>query len=515
MLSIYDLHSPNTVQTQDVGDPRCANIRRGIRPTTTRRTSPTSRCAIQALPLQPYPDGWPMVTYCEEMLGVDRAVGEVVNELSAEGRLDNTLLVFTADNGMTWGQHRLGQQKIWPYATPVPLYVRWPAAHWGDTPQTIPEIVSDIDYAPTFCALAGPSCVLGPFARGSSGPDGKSLVALLNGDATDVGRDAVLEESYNRSENSWSGLRTTELFDPDHRWHYVEYLNGERELYDSINDPWELNNLAGDSDYDDLMATLHTRLAQLRVEGIGPGTGTVVMVEDTIPDTGVDYHFSGDLGSFVLDDDGGTDATHSNEMTFTDVPSGEYTLTRPSNPPLAFAGTDCDGVGVSTDSLNKLTIFVHPGETVTCTWVDAARQPDASVALAKKGTYKRDNFYRSTPVKQQTVRRTGLATGHTYEYWVNVQNDSRAADTLVVHAAVTTGPATVQTQFLSADVDVTPDVMAGTYEADLGGGGTQRLHVLVTIGAGTPKNSVYRVVITVSSETDPSKVDVARLVATR
>ncbi len=141
------------------------------------------------------------MTYCEEMLGVDAAVGEILDELSAENRLDNTLLVFTADNGMAWGQHRLGQSKEVPYATPVPLYVRWPAAHWGDTPQTKSEIVSDIDYAPTFCALAGPSCVLGPFARGSAGPDGRSLVPLLNGDATDLGRDAVLEESYSSPVN--------------------------------------------------------------------------------------------------------------------------------------------------------------------------------------------------------------------------------------------------------------------------------------------------------------------------
>jgi len=447
-------------------------------------------------------------------LCVDRAIGEVLDELRAENRLDNTLLMFTADNGMTWGQHRLGETKEWPYATPLPLYVRWPAAHWGDTPQTVSEVVSDIDYAPTFCALAGPACVLGPFNRGSTGPDGVSLVGLLNGDATNLGRDAVLEESFSSPENSWSGLRTTELFDPDARWHYVEYANGERELYDSVNDPWELQNLAGDAAYDDLMATLHARLAQLRVEGIASGTGMVVMREDAAPDSSFDYHFSGDLGSFVLDDDGGSDATHSNEITFNDVPSGVYTITKPQNLPWVFGGVTCDGVGVQTDSLGTLTIYVHPTETVTCTWLDAQRQPDASASLTSAGPYKLDNFYRSTPVRKQTVRRTGVAVGKTYSYYVRVQNDSAAADYFDI-SATTSGPSTVSSKFVLLGNDVTAAVLAGTYETSFNAGGMLTFRVRVTIGAGTPVGSPYTIVVTARSKADPSRVDVVRLIAVR
>ena len=513
MLSIYDLHSPNTVQPQDKGDPRCANMPPWDPPNYNEADVSDKPHAIQDLPLQPYPDGWPMVTYCEEMLGVDRAVGEVTDELSAEGRLDNTLLLFTADNGMTWGQHRLGQQKNWPYATPLPLYVRWPAAHWGDTPQTISEITSDIDYAPTFCALAGPSCVLGPFARGSSGPDGVSLVPLLNGDATNLGRDAVLEESYASADNSWSGLRTTELFDPDNRWHYIEYTDGELELYDLVNDPWELQNLASDGQHDALMATLHDKLAALRVQGIGSGTGTIIIREDAIPDTGTDYPFSGDLGSFTLDDDGGTNATYSNVKVFADIPSGAYTINHPEFMPWAYSGADCDGVGVSSNALGKVVIYLHPTETITCTFVDALRQPDAMVSLTKAGPYKKDNLYKSVVVRKQTIKRTGLAAGKTYDFWLRVQNDSGAADFLTL-GATTSGPATVTAKFIFGD-DVTPDVMAGTYESSFNAGGMQTFHVLVTIGQGTPRGAVFRIVLTATSVSDPSKVDVVKIVAAR
>ena len=121
MLSIYDLHSPNGLQPQDQSDPRCASMPPWDPPNYNEADVSDKPAVIQTLPVQPYADGWPMVTYCQEMLGVDRAVGQVIGELPAENRLDNTLLMFTADNGMTWGQHRLGQQKSWPYATPAAL----------------------------------------------------------------------------------------------------------------------------------------------------------------------------------------------------------------------------------------------------------------------------------------------------------------------------------------------------------------------------------------------------------
>src|SRR4029078_11669669 len=83
---------------------------------------------IQKLPKLRYVDGWPMVDYCREMFGVDDAVKRVTEETAAEGRLNNTLLVFTADNGMSWGAHRRGQQKNTPDATALPLYMAWPSS---------------------------------------------------------------------------------------------------------------------------------------------------------------------------------------------------------------------------------------------------------------------------------------------------------------------------------------------------------------------------------------------------
>ena len=161
---------------------------------------------------------------------------------------------------MNWGAHRLGSKSA-PYATPVPLYMSWPA-RWGTDPRDIDEYVSNIDFAPTFCDIAG--CELGPYASGQAGPDGVSLLPLVDGDVTDLGRDALLETIDGHVDESqpWNAIRTTPE-SPLGLWHYVEYASGEKELYDSAADPWELENLAGDPSHSVVEAALAVRLNEL------------------------------------------------------------------------------------------------------------------------------------------------------------------------------------------------------------------------------------------------------------
>ena len=134
--------------------------------------------------------------------------------------------------------------------------------------------------------------------------------------------------------------------------------------------------------------------------------------------------------------------------------------------------------------------------------------------MTSSGTYKLDNFYRSTPVRKQTVRRTGVAVGKTYSYYVRVQNDSAAADYFDI-SATTSGPSTVSSKFVLLGNDVTAAVLAGTYETSFNAGGMLTFRVRVTIGAGTPVGSPYTIVVTARSKADPSRVDVVRLIAVR
>ena len=208
--------------------------------------------------------GYSLVKHCKEMFGVDALVGAVTTALANTGRLDNTLLVFTADNGMNWGAHRLGAKST-PYATAVPMYVSWPA-RWGTDPRDIDETVTNIDWGPTICEIAG--CALGPYASGQSTADGSSMLPLVDGDVTDMGRDALLETIGGQTDNmqAWNAVRTTSS-SPLGLWHYIEYVNGERELYDLAADRWELENLAGHVDRAVVQAALATRLNELLQEG--------------------------------------------------------------------------------------------------------------------------------------------------------------------------------------------------------------------------------------------------------
>jgi N-acetylglucosamine-6-sulfatase len=263
MLSIYNLHKPNTPMPRFRGAPSCAGMPPWKPPSYNEADVSDKPAWVRNRSLLFSSAGWPMVGHCEEMLGVDWAVKRVIDELRAQGRLDNTLLIFTADNGMGWGEHRLPGKRS-PYATPVPLYMAWPA-RWGSERRVVRDHISNIDFAPTFCAIGG--CQMGPYPDGQRRADGVNILPLLDGRVSNLGRDAVLERGAAVDGTlPWTALRTTASH-PAGLWHYVEYDTGEQELYDLEADPWELQNLAYDPATEALRASLASRLAELRREG--------------------------------------------------------------------------------------------------------------------------------------------------------------------------------------------------------------------------------------------------------
>ncbi len=166
------------------------------------------------------------------LMSVDEMVEAVFRELEDAGELDSTLAFFLSDNGFLWGEHGLGQ-KIRPYAASVgiPFLVRWPG-HFE--PGAIDEdLVANLDVAPTVLEAAGiePDHVF----------DGRPLAGAE--------RDRLLIEQWKRADRTvpnWAATRA-------HEYLYVEYYRADRlvptyrEYYDLVADPWELQNLLGDS----------------------------------------------------------------------------------------------------------------------------------------------------------------------------------------------------------------------------------------------------------------------------
>jgi arylsulfatase A-like enzyme len=166
----------------------------------------------------------------ESLLAVDRSVAQIVDTLKQRGALSNTIIVFTSDNGYLLGEHRLAE-KGWPYdeSIRVPLVIRVP---WASRGRTDSHLVLNIDFAPTFAALAG--------IRPGLHEDGRNLVPLLAGrDPPWRGAFVVeyLGDQWDGGPPRFEAVRTE-------RYLYVEYRNGWRELYDLKADPFELENMA-------------------------------------------------------------------------------------------------------------------------------------------------------------------------------------------------------------------------------------------------------------------------------
>lgn len=235
----------------------------------------------------------------EALRAVDEGVRSIVQTLGAMKRLRNTYIIFTSDNGFFYGEHRLTGGKFLAYepSTHLPLLIRGP----GIKPNTSTgELASVTDIAPTILELAqvtpdksidGRSLV--PYMKD---PELRTRRALLfesfvetndvqqNGGATPqpeyeparasasasraglvrptagAGRSAGGEPSANASivapPKDYEGIRLGP-------YKYIEWPDGEKELYDVEKDPFELNNIVREPNYFPIRAFLHAQLIRM------------------------------------------------------------------------------------------------------------------------------------------------------------------------------------------------------------------------------------------------------------
>ncbi|CAA9331462.1 MAG: Choline-sulfatase [uncultured Nocardioidaceae bacterium] len=202
----------------------------------------------------------------ESLEVLDQEVEHTVKALERSGELDDTIVVFTADNGFFLGEHRLRAGKLLPYdpSLRVPLLVRGPGIPAGEVRE---DPVLMIDFAPTFLELAG--------ARPDPTMDGSSFLDLDRPDPTeDTGwvRGFLTETGPRPLESTTEDGVLPPGADPirftqgvrTRRYLYVEHATGERELYDQRRDPEQLRNIVDRPAGEPVVAKLAAFLDQMR-----------------------------------------------------------------------------------------------------------------------------------------------------------------------------------------------------------------------------------------------------------
>jgi arylsulfatase A-like enzyme len=198
----------------------------------------------------------------ESLLSVDDEVKKIVGLVRKYGDKRKTFILFTSDNGLELGAHRIKfKNYLYEESEHVPLIIRGPGFPAGVTRS---QLVSNIDLAPTITALTN--------VRPGRVMDGIPLLPLAQDPSVDANRD-LLFESFDLGESNFRdqsfGLRRGP-------WAYNEYSDGERELYNLTTDPYELDNrlydpppagpVGGQPDPQDIALAnqLSVRLAQLK-----------------------------------------------------------------------------------------------------------------------------------------------------------------------------------------------------------------------------------------------------------
>ncbi len=179
--------------------------------------------------------------------GLDYHVGRVFAELKAAGQWDNTIVIFTGDNGLSLGEHGLfGKQNLYEFGgMHVPCVIAGPGIRHGRSE----AFIYLMDLFPTFCDLSGASL--------PAGIEGKSLAPLLHGEEMPL-RKAL-----------YTGYRQCQRAVRDDRWKLIRYPDvNQTQLFDLQKDPHELANLANKPEFESRVKEM-TRLLQAEMARYG------------------------------------------------------------------------------------------------------------------------------------------------------------------------------------------------------------------------------------------------------
>lgn len=202
---------------------------------------------------------WRYQRYMQDYLGciasVDEGVGKVLDFLKKNNLEENTIVVYTSDQGFYLGEHGWFDKRfIFDESFKTPLLIKWPGVIKPASKNS--QMVQNLDFAQTFLEAAG---ITPP-----SDMQGESLIPIFRGKGKNF-RDVAYYHYY-----EYPGVHmvkrhygiVTEKYKLVHFYHDVD----EWELYDRANDKNEMKNVYNDPKYASVKAEMHKKLAALRVK---------------------------------------------------------------------------------------------------------------------------------------------------------------------------------------------------------------------------------------------------------
>lgn len=197
-----------------------------------------------------------MRDYLKVVKSLDDNVGRVLDYLKKNNMLDNTLIVYTSDQGFYMGEHGWFDKRfMYEESMRTPLIMRLPKGY--DKRGDIPQMVQNIDYAPTLLDIAGVAI--------PKDIQGVSMLPLLKGENTNNWRKSLYYHFYEYPAEHMVkrhyGVRTE-------RYKLIHFYNDIDvwELFDLKNDPLEMHNIYGMPGTEKITAELMSELKRLQVQ---------------------------------------------------------------------------------------------------------------------------------------------------------------------------------------------------------------------------------------------------------
>ena len=189
------------------------------------------------------------------LIAVDESLGQVIKTLDEMGELENTVIIYSSDNGYFMGEHTfLDKRLAYENSMRVPMIISYPKLITKNS--IVKEQCLNIDIAPTILDLAG--------VKKPSYMQGESMVKLISGKKDKTWRKSIFFEYY--VDDAWPYAGPDQVAVRTNEYKLIDNFLDEDidELYDLINDPGEMKNLINDTKFDSIENKLRKEAEKLK-----------------------------------------------------------------------------------------------------------------------------------------------------------------------------------------------------------------------------------------------------------